>query len=158
MPLTLASTAFQNHGVVPTRHTCDGADVSPALSWSGVPSGTAALVLIVDDPDAPGKTWVHWVLFGIPAGATGLPEGVSKVEAPKEVKGALQGKNDFGRLGYGGPCPPPGPPHRYFFKLYAIGKPLALRAGASKRDVERTMEGHVLASAELVASYARQRS
>jgi Raf kinase inhibitor-like YbhB/YbcL family protein len=138
-------------------YTCDGADRSPPLSWSGVPEGTGAFALIVDDPDAPGRTWVHWVLYDLPASLDGLPEDVSNVEAPRELGGAVQGKNDSRKVGYGGPCPPPGPAHRYFFKLYALAAPLGLKPGASKQEVEQAMGGHVLATAQVMGTYARQR-
>lgn len=157
MALILTTTAFTAGGGIPTKYTCDGADVSPALAWSGAPPGTAAFALIADDPDAPAGTWVHWVLFNLPGTLTGLPEGVAKTDAPAEAGGALQGRNDFRRIGYGGPCPPPGKPHRYFFKLYALGAALPLKAGATKQDVERAMRGHVLAESSLMGTYARQR-
>ena len=157
MGLSLASTAFKEGGPIPVKHTCDGADLSPPLAWSGVPQGTDAFALIADDPDAPGRTWVHWVLYDVPATLGGLPENVSKVEKPKELGGAVQGRNDSREVGYGGPCPPPGPAHRYFFKLYALAAPLGLKPGASKQDVERAMGGHVLATAQLMGTYARQR-
>jgi Raf kinase inhibitor-like YbhB/YbcL family protein len=156
MGLSLTSTAFTEGGSIPVKYTCDGADLSPPLAWSGAPQGTAALALIADDPDAPGRTWVHWVLYDVPATFAGLPESVSKVEAPKELAGAVQGRNDSHEVGYGGPCPPPGPAHRYFFKLYALAAPLRLKPGASKQDVERAMQGHTLATAQLMGKYARQ--
>ena len=157
MALVLTTTAFPAGGGIPATYTCDGADVSPALAWSGVPAGTAALALIVDDPDAPSGTWVHWVLFNLPGTLSALPEGVPKTDAPAGLGGALQGRNDFRRIGYGGPCPPPGKPHRYFFKLYALDAALPLKSGATKQDVERAMRGHVLAEASLMGTYARQR-
>jgi len=157
MALSLTSGAFQEGDTIPTRHTCDAADVSPALTWRGAPAGTAAFALIVDDPDAPAGTWVHWVLYDMPATTTAMPENVAKVETPSELGGAVQGKNDFRRLGYGGPCPPPGPAHRYFFKLYALATKLGLKPGATKSDVERAMNGHVLATAQLMGRYARPR-
>jgi len=151
MALSLTSGAFQEGDTIPTRHTCDGADVSPALTWRGAPAGTAAFALIVDDPDAPAGTWVHWVLYDMPATTTATPENVAKVETPSELGGAVQGKNDFRRLGYGGPA------HRYFFKLYALATKLGLKPGATKSDVERAMNGHVLATAQLMGRYARPR-
>ena len=157
MELSLTSNAFQDGGAIPTKHTCDGADASPALTWRGAPMGTAAFALIVDDPDAPAGTWVHWVLYDVPATVTATPENVAKVETPSELGGAMQGKNDFRRLGYGGPCPPPNAAHRYFFKLYALATKLGLKPGATKEDVERAMRGHVLATAQLMGRYARQR-
>jgi Raf kinase inhibitor-like YbhB/YbcL family protein len=157
MGLSITSTAFTEGGAIPRKHSCDGADASPPLTWSGTPQGTAAFALIVDDPDAPARTWVHWVLYDVPATLSALPENVAKTERLKELGGAVQGKSDFKRVGYGGPCPPPGPAHRYYFKLYALGARLGLPAGASKQDVERAMDGHVLATAQLMGTYARQR-
>jgi Raf kinase inhibitor-like YbhB/YbcL family protein len=157
MPLSLSSPAFKEATVIPRKHTCDGADVSPPLSWSGAPPGTAVFALIADDPDAPAGTWVHWVLYDLPAAATQLPESVEKSDAPTGLGGARQGRNDSRRVGYAGPCPPPGPAHRYFFKLYALDAPLKLKAGATKRDVETAMQGRVLGTAELMGTYARQK-
>lgn len=151
--ITLTSPAFAHGDVIPQEHTCDGADLSPELAWSGMPAGTASLALVCDDPDAPGGTWVHWVLYDIPADAAGLPEGL-----PGDAElaaGGVQGENDFGRLGYGGPCPPAGAPHRYFFRLYALDTKLGLAAGASKQEVVDAMEGHVLAQGELMGTYQR---
>jgi Raf kinase inhibitor-like YbhB/YbcL family protein len=153
--LILTSGAFTAGGGIPSKYTCDGADVSPALAWSGTPSGAIAFALIADDPDAPAGTWVHWVLFNLPANLTALPEGVSKTDQLANLGGALQGRNDFHRVGYGGPCPPPGKPHRYFFKLYALDATLPLKAGATKQDVERAMRGHVLAETSLMGTYTR---
>jgi Raf kinase inhibitor-like YbhB/YbcL family protein len=157
MGLSLTSTAFTEGGPIPVKYTCDGADLSPPLAWSGVPQGTAALALIADDPDAPAGTWVHWVLYDLSAALRGLPENAAKVERLKELGGAVQGRTDFKRVGYGGPCPPPGPPHRYYFKLYALGVPLGLKPGGTKQDLERAMGGHVLATGQLMGTYARQR-
>ena len=156
MGFSLTSTAFKEGGAIPVQHTCDGADVSPPLEWTGAPPGTVAFALIADDPDAPAGTWVHWVLYDVPVKG-GLPENVSNVEVPKELGGAVQGRNDFRRLGYGGPCPPPGPAHRYLFKLYALDTKLGLKPGASKADVERAIGGHVLATAQLLGTYGRPR-
>src|SRR5437879_6661680 len=124
MPLMLTSSAFTEAAPIPVKHTCDGADVSPPLAWSGAPSGAAGFALIMDDPDAPAGTWVHWVLYDLPARSSALAENVAKTETLKD--GAVQGRNDFPRTGYGGPCPPPGKAHRYFFKLYALDAPLGL--------------------------------
>jgi Raf kinase inhibitor-like YbhB/YbcL family protein len=157
MALLLTSGAFPAGGGIPARYTCDGTDVSPALAWSGTPAGTAAFALLVDDPDAPGGTWVHWVLFNLPGTLTALPEGVPGTDAPRGLGGALQGRNDFRKVGYGGPCPPAGPAHRYFFRLYALDAALPLRAGAERGDVERAMRGHVLAETTLMGTYARRR-
>ena len=151
----LTSSAFAPGAEIPARHTCDGADLAPALQWQGAPAGTARYVLIVDDPDAPDpaapqRTWVHWVLYDIPAHARGLPEGGAPLPAGTRV-----GRNDWQRAGSGGPCPPVGR-HRYFFKLYALDATLALPpAEANKDGVERAMRGHVLARAELVGTYQR---
>ncbi len=154
--LIVTSGAFASGAGIPSKYTCDGADTSPALAWSGAPAGTAAFALIADDPDAPSGTWVHWVLFNLPASSTALPEGVAKTDAPAGLGGALQGRNDFRRVGYGGPCPPPGKLHRYFFKVYALDATLPLKAGATKQDVERAMRGHVLGEGSLMGTYARR--
>src|SRR5438445_12680380 len=118
MSFQITSTAFSNGASIAKNYTCDGPDVSPSLNWTGAPAGTQSFALIADDPDAPAGTWVHWVLYNLPAGVSELPENIAKVES-LDLDGARQGRNDFRRPGYGGPCPPPGPPHRYFFKLYA---------------------------------------
>jgi Raf kinase inhibitor-like YbhB/YbcL family protein len=149
----LTSTAFSAGGTIPKKHTCDGADVSPPLAWGEAPTGTQSFALIADDPDAPVGTWVHWVIFDLPADARGLAEGVGKQEQPAD--GARQGTNDFRKTGYGGPCPPPGRPHRYFFKLYALDAKLGLKAGATKAEVEKAMRGHILAQGELMGRYGR---
>jgi Raf kinase inhibitor-like YbhB/YbcL family protein len=154
MTFTLITAAFRDGTGIPIKYTCDGVDVSPPLSWSGAPAGTRSFALIADDPDAPAGTWVHWVLYNLPADVSELPENIAKVES-LDLGGARQGRNDFRRPGYGGPCPPPGPAHRYFFKLYALDAPLPLKAGAQKKDVEAAMEGHVLATAQLMGTYAR---
>jgi len=156
MAFILTSTAFKDGATIPGKHTCDGVDVSPPLAWSGTPAGTRSVALIADDPDAPGGTWVHWVLYNLPAEVSELPENIAKVES-LDLGGARQGRTDFRRPGYGGPCPPPGPAHRYFFKLYALDTRLELKAGAQKKDVEEAMEGHVLGSAQLMGTYARQK-
>jgi len=156
MAFILTSAALKDGATIPGKYTCDGVDVSPPLAWSGAPAGTRSFALIADDPDAPGGTWVHWVLYNLPAEVSDLPENIAKVES-LDLGGARQGRNDFRRPGYGGPCPPPGPAHRYFFKLYALDTRLELKAGAQKKDVEAAMEGHVLGSAQLMGTYARQR-
>jgi len=153
MTLLISSPSFSSGGDIPKKHTCDAYDVSPQLAWSGAPAGVRSFALIADDPDAPVGTWVHWVYYDLPASATGLPENVSKVDEPPT--GGRQGRNDFRRIGYGGPCPPPGKPHRYFFKLYALDRALDLKPGATKKDVEQAMKGHLLAQAELVGRYGR---
>lgn len=152
--IRLISFAFVEGASIPARHTCDGKDLSPPLKWSTVPQGTRGLALICDDPDAPAGIWVHWVLYDIPPSVTEIPEGVP----PKEVvpNGARQGLNDFQRLGYGGPCPPPGRPHRYVFKLYALNAELSFKSGPTKRDLLRAMEGHILAEGQLMGTYKRK--
>jgi Raf kinase inhibitor-like YbhB/YbcL family protein len=156
MAFSLTSPAFADGAAIPVRHTCDGPDASPPLAWSGAPAGTRSFALIMDDPDAPAGTWVHWVLYNLPAALAELPDTVAKVEA-LDLGGARQGRNDFRHPGYGGPCPPPGPAHRYVFKLYALDAALELRSGARKQELEAAMEGHVLAMAQLVGTYARRK-
>ena len=151
MPLQITSTAFSAGETIPKKFTCDGPDISPKLTWNEPAAKTQSFTLIMDDPDAPVGTWVHWVLFGLPADAKELSEGVAKQD--QLSNGARQGRNDFGKIGYGGPCPPPGKPHRYFFKLYALDSKLNLKAGATKAEVERAMKGHVVGQAELVGRY-----
>jgi Raf kinase inhibitor-like YbhB/YbcL family protein len=147
----LKSSAFSNGGAIPPKFTCDGPDVSPELSWNGPQGSTKAFALIMDDPDAPGGTWVHWVLYDLRPSVRELPEGVPKT---KDLQiGARQGVNDFRRVGYGGPCPPRGASHRYSFRLYALDQPTQLPAGASKGDLERAMQGHILAQADLVGRF-----
>jgi Raf kinase inhibitor-like YbhB/YbcL family protein len=153
MAFTLSSPAFKAGAGIPKQHTCDGADLSPALSWSGAPAGTKSFALIADDPDAPVGTWVHWVLYDLPGDATQLPQGVPPDE--RLSSGAKQGTNDFRKVGYGGPCPPPGKPHRYFFKLYALDTPSTLQPRATKPEVLRGIDGHVLGQVELVGTYKR---
>jgi Raf kinase inhibitor-like YbhB/YbcL family protein len=144
---TLSSSAFEHGAAVPRRHTCDGEDVSPALAWSGVPEGTRSLALVVDDPDAPGRTFLHWLAWGLEPEAGGLGEGEA---AP------VEGTNDFGSAGYRGPCPPPGHgPHRYFFRLHALGAPVEVRAGAGRDELEQAIRDHQLGTAELMGTYER---
>lgn len=151
--LTLISGAFTHEGVIPARHTCDGPDVSPALHWIDPPAGTRGFVLICDDPDAPSGVWDHWILFDLPADTRTLSEGTpSDGELPS---GARQGRNGFGRIGYGGPCPPPGPAHRYFFRIHALDTRLGLPAGAPRGEVEEAMGGHVLGTGLLMGRYGR---
>lgn len=151
--MKLTSTAFAEGKPIPRKHTCEGEDVSPPLSWSDAPAGAKSFALICDDPDAPVGTWVHWVAWNIPASVTALDENTPKQDAIPG--GGQQGRNDFKRTGYGGPCPPPGKPHRYFFKLYALDAELDLAAGATKADLERAMQGHILAEAHLMGTYQR---
>lgn len=150
MALRLTTTAFLGADI-PKKFTCDGQDVSPALAWNDPPTGTETFALIVDDPDAPGGTWVHWVIFDLPGDARELREGMPKDrELPT---GARQGRNDFGKIGYNGPCPPKGTVHRYFFKLYALNSKMNLKPGVSKGELERAMKGHTLAQAELIGKF-----
>lgn len=155
--LTITSAAFSPDGPIPRAHTCDGADQSPPLTWTGVPEGTRQLALIVDDPDAPGRTFVHWVLYGVAPTATGLPAGVAKDGTLTRPVTALQGINDFRRTGWNGPCPPPGPAHRYLFTLYALDTELKLSPGATNAVVVMAMKGHILEQAQLVGRYGRSR-
>ncbi len=149
----LKTTTFQPGGDIPRKCTCDGGDVSPALTWSDPPPGTKSFALIVDDPDAPGGTFTHWVVYDLAPGTRQLPEKVAGNDDLHD--GGHQGVNDFPLTGYGGPCPPPGKPHRYFFKLYALDIKLGLQREAHKPDVERAMQGHILAQAELIGKYKR---
>ena len=153
MALTVQSADFANGAEIPKQFTCSGEDRSPALEWKDAPAATKTFALIVDDPDAPVGTWVHWVVFNIPSSAHGLAGGFEKKE--QLADGTRQGQNDFKKIGYNGPCPPPGKAHRYFFKLYALSAELSLRAGATKRDLERAMEGHILGQAEWMGRYQR---
>jgi Raf kinase inhibitor-like YbhB/YbcL family protein len=157
MAFTLTSN-FSHNGAIDSKHTCEGSDVSPPLSWSGAPEGTKSLTLIVDDPDAPDPkapkmTWVHWVLYDIPADATSIPEGATKAQLPSGTK---EGLNDWNRKGYGGPCPPIGR-HRYFHKLYALDTVLPDLGAATKAGLEAAMKGHILGKAELVGTYQKKK-
>lgn len=153
MALDLRSNAFEKGDFIPVKYTCKGEDVSPDLNWSDIPDGTKSFALICDDPDAPVGTWVHWVIFDIPADKRNLPEGVSTDEVLPD--GTKQGINDFGNIGYGGPCPPPGPAHRYFFKLYALDTMLNLKPGIKKGVLLNAMKGHILDVAELIGRFKR---
>jgi Raf kinase inhibitor-like YbhB/YbcL family protein len=153
MSLQVSSTAFSANERIPVKYTCEGQDVSPQLNWSGAPATTKSFALIVDDPDAPAGTWVHWVLYNLPPDTKELPEGVEKQE--KLDNGAVQGRNDFRKTGYGGPCPPAGKPHHYFFKLYALDTRLDLKPSASKQDIERAMQGHIVAQGQLIGTFGR---
>jgi Raf kinase inhibitor-like YbhB/YbcL family protein len=153
MALQITSPAFRPGDDVPTKHTCDGQDVSPALEWSDPPDGTRSLALICDDPDAPRGTWSHWVLYNLPPSARGLPEAVPPDKSLPD--GSMQGKNDFGRIGYGGPCPPRGSKHRYFYRLYALDAAPNLAPGATRQALLDAMRGHILAEAELMGRYGR---
>ena len=156
MALSFTSPKFANHGEIPVEHTCEGDDVSPPLAWSDVPEGAMSLALIVDDPDAPDpaapkRTWVHWVLYNLPATATGLPEGA---RANELWRSAREGQNDWKRTGWGGPCPPIGR-HRYFFKLFALDTVLPDAGALTKAELEEAMKEHVIARAELVGTYQK---
>ncbi len=153
MDIKITSSAFAESGMIPPKYTCDGQDVSPPLRWGSVPEGTRSIALICDDPDAPMGTFVHWVLYNLPAEARELPEGVPVQETLPN--GARQGTSDFGTTGYGGPCPPGGT-HRYFFKIYALDAPVELSAGATKAELLGAMEGHILAQGQLMGKYRRQ--
>jgi hypothetical protein len=150
--IKITSSAFEEGGLIPAKYTCDGADVSPPLQWDAVPEGTKSIALICDDPDAPMGTWVHWVLFNLPSDAKELAENIPAEETLPN--GAKQGVNDFGRVGYGGPCPPSGT-HRYFFKIYALDTEVVLEAGANKSQLLKAMEGHILGQGQLVGKYKR---
>jgi len=146
--LQITIPVFPHNGMIPSKFTCDGANVSPPLSIANIPEETGSIALIVDDPDAPVGTWVHWVVWNIAPGTWEIPEN-------SVPQGAIQGKNDFGNQGYGGPCPPSGT-HRYFFKLYALDAPLALMSGATKAQIEEAMKGHILAQTERIGLYKRK--
>lgn len=155
--MNLTSSAFSPDAPIPTHYTCDAADISPPLSWSGLPAGTQSLALIVDDPDAPDPaapkmTWVHWVLYNLPPDTQGLAEAVPTDSLPE---GTREGLNDWKRTGYGGPCPPIGR-HRYFFKLYALDSRLPDLNRPSKAELEQAIQGHVLEKSELVGSYQKR--
>jgi Raf kinase inhibitor-like YbhB/YbcL family protein len=153
MTIELSSTAFHEGETIPRQYTADGRDVSPPLRWSDPPQGTQSFALVCDDPDAPRGTWVHWVLFNLPTDRRELEEGVPARETL--AGGARQGKNDSGKIGYGGPAPPRGKPHRYFFKLYALDTTLDLPAGATKAQLLEAMQGHILAEGQLMGRYGR---
>ena len=153
MTIQLLSNAFSEGGLIPQQHSGDGANSSPALSWSSAPANTQSFALVVDDPDAPSGTFTHWVLFNIPVGASALPEGISRNHS---VSGAgQQGMNDFHKTGYDGPMPPPGKPHRYYFKLYALDCILEVPSGCSSAQLYRAMQGHILATGQLMGIYRR---
>ena len=152
--MQVTSSAFKQEAMIPKQYTGEGKDVSPPLAWSGVPAGVMSFALICDDPDAPRKDpWVHWVIFNLPADTKDLAEGISGTS--RLPAGAKEGKNDFGKIGYGGPMPPPGKPHRYYFKLYALDRMLDLKEGSTKRQVEEAIEDHILAEGQLMGRYAR---
>ena len=151
--MELNSIAFGANADIPSLYTCEGRDVSPPLAWTGVPAGTKSLALIVDDPDAPAGVWTHWVVYNLPAQTKSLDENVPK--QAKVLHGGFQGLSSFGSIGYGGPCPPPGSAHRYFFRLYALDTMLNLQAGALKQKVFEAMKGHILGQAQLMGRFKR---
>jgi Raf kinase inhibitor-like YbhB/YbcL family protein len=151
MNMRLTSSAFPNGAPIPAAYTCDGANLSPPLAWSGIPAAARSLALIVDDPAAPKTTWVHWVLYNIPPDAGGLPQAVASAALPA---GTREGRNDWHRTGYGGPCPPVGR-HRYFHKLYALDVVLPDLGTSGKAELEKAMRGHVLGEAQLIGTYQR---
>jgi Raf kinase inhibitor-like YbhB/YbcL family protein len=158
MAFSLRSPSFEHQGAIPAKHTCQGADAAPALAWSDAPTGTKSFALIVDDPDAPDPrapkmTWAHWILYNLPPTASALPEGTTTAELPP---GTREGVNDFHRTGYGGPCPPIGR-HRYFHKLYALDTVLPDLHQPTRAELEDALKGHVLAEAQLVGTYEKQR-
>ena len=150
--LTVTSQAFEESAGIPAKYTCDGENISPPLAWQGAPQGTKSFAIISDDPDAPRGTWVHWVLYDLSATTNELPEAIAPTE--KIAAGGTQGLSDFGKVGYGGPCPPGGT-HRYYFKVYALDAMLNLEPGATKKELLQAMEGHVLAEGALMGTYAR---
>src|SRR5437879_1720738 len=152
MEIKLTSTAFKEGEAIPRQYTCDGIDISPPLEWTGVPKSAKNIALIADDPDAPSGTFVHWVLYNLPAENIGLVENVPATENVKG--GGIQGKNGFEKVGYGGPCPPSGT-HRYFFKIHALDVEFALKGGATKAELEKAMQGHIVAQGQLMGTYRR---
>ena len=153
MKISVLSAAFADGGMIPRQYTCDGANISPPLSWSTLPEGAKSIAIIADDPDAPAGTWVHWLVYNLPPDLKGLPEDIPAKETL--ANGGMHGMTDFRRMGYGGPCPPSGT-HRYFFKVYALDSLLDLYPGAIKKRLLNAMEGHVLAEGELMGKYRRQ--
>ncbi len=152
MDIIITTPAFDDGGMIPEKYTCDGENISPPLNWTKGAIETKSYALISDDPDAPMGTWVHWVIYDIPPYTTNLPENIPKDETLKN--GPKQGTNDFGKIGYGGPCPPGGI-HRYFFKIYALDKMLELKPGLRKKELLNAMEGHILAQGKLIGKYSR---
>ena len=151
--MEIKSSEFKEGSSIPAKYTCDNIDVSPPFEWSQVPAGVKTFALICDDPDAPGATWVHWVIFNIPGNLRELSENIPATDTLPN--GAIQGKNDFGKIGYGGPCPPGGT-HRYYFKLYALDKDLDSKPGITKKDLLKAIEGHILDEVHLMGRYRRE--
>lgn len=154
MSIQITSDAFTEGNSIPVEYTCDGSDISPALTWQGLPANTKSLALICDDPDAPSGTFVHWVVYGIPAGESQFPKSVPA--SPTMPSGVKQGKNGFGTIGYRGPCPPRGGPHRYFFRIYALDTSIDEPAGAGRSEIDRAMKGHVIGEGHLMGTYKRK--
>lgn len=153
MALNISSSAFEEGSRIPSKYSCQGEDVSPPLRWGEPPSGTQSFVLIMDDPDAPGGIFTHWVLFNLPSATQQLQEAIPSTAQLSD--GSLQGENDFSKIGYGGPCPPSGRPHQYRFTVYGLDRMLDLKAGASKKQVLEAMEGHILGQGQLTGSFQR---
>ena len=151
--LEITSSAFKNGAYIPEKYSCKGEDISPPLKWVDIPEGTRSFALICDDPDAPVGIWIHWVIFNIPENVFVLQENLSSKGTLEN--GSIQGKNSWGKIGYGGPCPPPGKPHRYYFKLYALDMMLDLKVGAAKKDVLAGMKGHILGEAKLMGLFKK---
>jgi Raf kinase inhibitor-like YbhB/YbcL family protein len=154
--LAITSSAFEDGAAIPSQFTCDGANESPALSWSGAPKDIAAYALIVEDPDAPSGMFIHWVLYDVPGTTTSLPQALPKTPSLSSLGGAKQGTNGFKKVGYDGPCPPKGAPHHYHFKLFALDKPLGIAPGASRDQIMDAMKGHELGHGEIIGTYARK--
>jgi len=153
LSLIVQSSAFTDRTFIPVEHTCDGEDLSPDLSWREVPVGIESFVIICDDPDAPGGNWVHWIIYDLPADLRSIPKGID--DLPKLPDGSMQGKNDFDRIGYNGPCPPPGKPHRYKYKVYALDKKIGLPPGSSRTEVLKAIKGHIKSRGVLIGTYQR---
>jgi Raf kinase inhibitor-like YbhB/YbcL family protein len=153
MAFTISTSAFSNGSSIPQKFTCQGPDVSPQFAWTESPTATKSFAILVDDPDAPVGNWNHWTMWNLPATVHGLPEGVSRDAWLSD--GTEQGRNDFGKTGYNGPCPPAGKPHRYYFKLFALDTTLDLKAGSGKKELETAMKGHILSQAEWMGTYKR---
>lgn len=153
MSFTLSSPSFPNGGAIDKKFTCDGADVSPQLTWTDPPANTKTFALLADDPDAPVGNWNHWAIWNLPGSLRSLPQGISKT--PHSIDGSQQGMNDFHKPGYNGPCPPAGKPHRYYFKLFALDTKLSQNSEAGKPELERAMKGHILGQSEWMGTYKR---
>ncbi|KXA95386.1 hypothetical protein AKJ65_01885 [candidate division MSBL1 archaeon SCGC-AAA259E19] len=153
--MKISSSVFEDGEKIPVKYTCDGEDISPPLSIEDVPPEAESLAVVVDDPDAPGGVFDHWIIWNIPPGTDSISEGVPAEDVVDSLKGARQGQNGFGEVGYRGPCPPPGPPHNYRFKIYALDTEIGLNPGMKKEDLEREIQGHVLAEDQIVGVFGR---